>query len=130
MRHREAMVGKLGIKRLDVAQRRIAGGRIAHMPDAAAAVQFAHDVVAVEIAGDMAERPVGVEIFAVEGGDARRFLPAVLERVKAKRDEARRVVGAPNSENSALLAQFVVIERVGRQVHGGLCCRGGESRAI
>ena len=44
-----------------------------------------------------------------------RFLAAMLQRVKAERDEARRIVGAPYAENAALLAQLVVIERIGRQ---------------
>ena len=54
---------------------------------------------------------------AVEAGDARRFLAAMLERVEAERDEARGVVGAPDAEDAALLAQLVVVERIGRQ-HG------------
>ena len=52
---------------------------------------------------------------AVEAGDAGGFLAAVLERVEAERDEARRALGAPDSEDAALLAQLVVVERVGRQ---------------
>ena len=75
----------------------------------------ADDVVAVEIAGDMAHRAVRVEMLAVEAGDAGGFLAAVLERVEAERDEARGVVGAPDAEDAALLAQLVVVERIGRQ---------------
>ena len=63
----------------------------------------------------MAGRPVRLEVGAVEAGDAGRFLAAVLERVQAERDEARGVVGTPNAENPAFLAQLVVIERIGRQ---------------
>ena len=115
MRDREAAFGELGEQRLDVAQRGFAGGRIADMADGRAAGQPAHDVVAVEVAGDMAHRAVRVEMLAVEAGDARRFLAAVLERVQAERDEARRIVGTPDAEDAALLAQLVVVERIGRQ---------------
>ena len=52
---------------------------------------------------------------AVEAGDPGRFLAAMLERVEAERDEARGVVGAPDAEHAALLAQLVVVERIGRQ---------------
>ena len=109
-------------KRLDVAQRGLAGGRIADVADRGAAGELADDVVAVEIAGDMAHRAVRVEMLAVEAGDARRFLAAVLKRVEAERDEARRIVGAPDAEDAALLAQLVVVERIGRQ-HGPSCPR-------
>ena len=36
------------------------------------------------------------------------FLAAVLQRMEAERDEARRIVGAPDAEDAALLAQLVV----------------------
>ena len=77
--------------------------------------RLADDVVAVEVAGDMAHRPVRMEMLAVEGGDARGFLAAVLERVQPERDEACGIVGTPDAENAALLAQLVVVERIGRQ---------------
>ena len=63
----------------------------------------------------MSHRPVGVVVGAVEADDAGGFLAAVLQGVKPKRDEARGVVGAPDSENTAFLAQLVVVERIGGQ---------------
>ena len=64
----------------------------------------------------MAHRPVRVEMRAVEAGDAGGFLAAVLERVEAERDEAGGVVGAPDAENAALLAELVAqVERIGGQ---------------
>src|SRR4029453_17355734 len=72
-----------------------------------------HDGVAVEIAGDMAECPVRVEMLAVEAGDARRFLSAMLQCVQSERNEARGVLGGPDAENAALLVQFVVVEWIG-----------------
>jgi len=122
---REPARGELGEQRLDVAQRGLACGRIADMADGGPAGEPANDVVAVEISGDMAHRPVGVEMLAVEAGDPGRFLAAVLERVEAERDKARGIVGAPDAEHAALLAQLVVIERIGRQhrVPARQCCR-------
>ena len=60
-----------------------------------------------------------MEMLAVEGGDPRRFLAAMLQRVEAERDEARRIVGTPDAENAALLAQLVVFEWIGRQHRPG-----------
>ena len=106
------------------------------MADRGAAGERPHHLVAVEIAGDMAHRPVGVEMGAVEAGDSRRFLAAVLERVQAERDEACGILDTPDAENPAFLAQLVVIERMSRKhvpalgtlkleasyrVAGGLC---------
>src|SRR3546814_2258561 len=63
----------------------------------------------------MAHRAMGVEILAVEGGDARGFLSAVLQGVKAQRDNRGGAVGAMNTKYAALLAELVVVERMGRQ---------------
>ena len=54
MGDREAARGELGEQRLDVAQRRLAGGRIADMADRGAPGERADHIVLVEIAGDMA----------------------------------------------------------------------------
>jgi hypothetical protein len=45
----------------------------------------------------------------------------MLQRMEAERDEARRIIGAPDAEYAAFLAQFVVVERIGRQ-HGSASC--------
>ena len=99
MGDREAARGELGEQGLDVAKRGLAGGRIADMADRGAAGEAADDVVAVEIAGDMAQRAVGMEIAAVPAGDSGRFLAAMLERVKAERDEAA-ALSAPQMPNT------------------------------
>ena len=104
---REAAVVELGEQWLDIAQRRLAGRRIAHMADRRAAGQLAHDIVAVEIAGDMAHRAVRVEMRSVIAGDAGGFLAAMLQRMKPERDEARGIIGTPDAENPALFAQLV-----------------------
>ena len=63
----------------------------------------------------MPHRPMRVEVLAVEGRDAGRFLSAVLKCVQAQCDEAGRILGAPYAEYAALLAQLIVVERIGRQ---------------
>src|SRR5947209_1141363 len=85
------------------------------MADGGAAREHAHHLVAVEIAGNVAHRAVRMKMLAVEAGDSRALLAAVLKRVQPKRDEARRIVGTPDAENAAFLVQLVVVERVGRQ---------------
>jgi hypothetical protein len=121
----EAAVVQFREEGLGVADARTAGCRIAHVPDRGRARKHGDDVVAVEIAGDVAHRLVGMEMLAVEAADSSRFLAAVLQRVEPQCDEARRMVGTPDSENAALLAQLVVIERIGRQhVPGPKLLRG------
>src|SRR3546814_12073495 len=86
-------------------------------------------LVAVEIPGDMPHRPVGVEVMAVPTGDARGFLAAMLERVKAKGHHGGGGFSVEDAENAAFLTQFVVVERAGRK-HGFLMvhCRSEERR--
>ena len=80
--------------------------------------QRANHLVAIEIACDMAHCAMRVELAAVERGDPRRLLPAMLERVEPERDQSRRrAVGAGHAEHPALLAQMVVVEGVGGE-HG------------
>ncbi len=55
---------------------------------------------------------MGVELVAVEAGDPRRFLPAVLERVEPERDQRGGALGPGYAEDAALFAQLVVIEGV------------------
>ncbi len=115
MGDREAARGELGEERLDVAKRRLSGGRIADMADCGVAGELADDVVAVEIAGDVAHRAMRVKGAPVPGGQAGRFLAAMLKRVEAQCDDGRGGLGAPDAEDAAFLAQFVVIERIGGQ---------------
>jgi hypothetical protein len=75
--------------------------------------QLADDVVAVEIAGDMSHCSMCVIIRSIEANDPRRLLAAMLEGVEAEGNETGRRVGAPDSENAALLAEFIVVKRVG-----------------
>ncbi len=112
--------GQFGEQRLDVPQRRLAGRRIAVVADRDVALQPGDDLVRIEVAGDMAHRAVGVEVLAVEAGDARGFLPAMLERVQPERAQRRRAVGPVDADDAAFLVQviavFVAGEGVGRDV--------------
>ena len=117
VRDREAARGELGVQRLDIPERRLASRRIAVVADGDVARQRANDLLAVEIARDMPHRAVGMEGAAVEGGDPRRLLAAVLQRVQAERDQRGGTVIAVDADNAALLVQFVVIEWVGGE-HG------------
>src|SRR3546814_4079297 len=106
----------IGIERLDVAERGFPRRRIADVPHRDVAGQRADDVVLVEIARDMAHRAMGVEMRAVEAGDAGGLLPAMLEGMETERHErGRRIGSARNPENAARFAQLVVIERIGGQ---------------
>jgi hypothetical protein len=60
-----------------------------------------------EVIADEAEVALGVELAAVEADDARRFLPAVLQRVEAERGERRGFGVAQNAEHAALFMQRV-----------------------
>ena len=129
MGDREAAGGELGEERLDVAQRRLAGRRIADMADRRAPGEGADHAVLVEGVGDMAHRAVAVEAGAVIAGDAGRFLAAMLERVEAQCGHRGGGVGAPDSEHAAFLAELVVvigagIERIGGE-HGCPRARAG-----
>src|SRR3546814_9342676 len=84
MRDGETARTQFRIKRLDIAQRCLARCGIADMAAGGGAGKAPNHLVAVEIPGHMPHRPVGVEVMAVPTGDARGFMAAMLERVKAK----------------------------------------------
>ena len=115
MGEREAAGGQLGVERLDVAQPRTAGGRIAGVADGAPARQAAQHLGLGEIVADKADMAFGVELLAVEGGDARRLLTAMLQGVQAERSDRGGVVGAEDAEDTTLFVQLVVVSGVGRE---------------
>ena len=115
VRDGEAAGRQVGIERLDVAQRGLARGRIADVPARDLTAQARHDLVAVEIARHMPHRAMAVEMLAVPAGNAGGFLSAMLQRVQPERDERGGPVRAGHTEDAALLAQLVVVERIGGQ---------------
>jgi hypothetical protein len=71
----------------------------------------------------MAHRAVRMEFAPVEAGDAGGFLPAMLERVQAQRDQCGGTVRACCAEDAALLVKVIVVERVrGQHIWGLAWC--------
>src|SRR5438477_4027542 len=113
----EAAKFEIGEQRLDIAQGSLAGGGIAHMADPGMALQAGDDGLGGEVVGDMAEGAVGVELPAVEGDDADRFLSTVLQGMKSEDASRGRLFDAENPYNTAFLLQLVVVEGVGADRH-------------
>src|SRR5690606_3587561 len=103
--NRETTGSKVGKERLDISQRGFTRCRIANMADRRRAGELAHDVVAVEIARDMPQRAMRMELPAVEGGDTCRLLAAMLQRMKAERNHGGGAIGAMDAKDAALLAE-------------------------
>ena len=101
-------------QRLNVAENGLACRGVAIVADGRVAREFLDDVAAVEIVAHQAERPVNVELSAIEADHAGRFLAAMLQRMQAERGMRRRVRRTPDSEDATLLVQLVVIERMCR----------------
>ena len=64
----------------------------------------------VEDVVDQAHGLVDADLRAVGGGDARRLLPAVLQRVEAEVREAGRLGMAEDPEQAALVAEMIVVD--------------------
>ena len=110
MGDRKAARLELGEQRLDVAQHRLAGGRVADMADGGLAGKAVDDGGAGEVIADETLAPLGMKALAVEGDDAGRLLAAVLQGVQAERDDRRRVGVAEDPEDAAFLVQAVLVE--------------------
>ena len=100
----EAAGIELGEQRLHVAQNGFAGGRIADVTDGGVARQAVDDLTARKRVADETKAPFGMELLAVEGDDAGRFLAAVLQRVQAERGDGGRIGVAENAEHPAFFA--------------------------
>jgi len=84
------------------------------MADGERAGQRFHEALAGEIVAHIAEAARRVEAkFRVVADDAAGLLAAMLQRVKPEGHEIRGVREADDTEYAALLAQLVVVERVG-----------------
>ena len=109
MRDREAARVEFGEQRLHVAQDRRAGRGVAYVADRGGARQALDRRRIGEVIADQPEPPLGVEAHAVEGDDARRFLPAVLQRVEPERGDRRRIGVAENAEDAAFLVETILV---------------------
>jgi hypothetical protein len=101
---------ELGKQRLHIAQDRFARGRIPHMPHRHVAGQLLHDTRIGEVIADETEMPLGKELPSIEADDARRFLPAMLQRMEAERREGRGFGVAQNAEHATLFVQRVAMK--------------------
>ena len=95
-------------KRLHVAQAGAAGRGVARMADGAVAVQALHHGRLGEGVADQPDMALDVELRAVIGDDAGRFLAAMLQRVQAERDDRRGVLPAENAEHAAFVVEMIV----------------------
>ena len=121
---RQAARLEFGEQRLDVAQRGLAGRRVAHMADGGLAGQALDRRGAGEMIADQALAPLGMEPRSVEGDDARRLLSPMLQGVQAERHDRRRVGMAENAEDAAFLMQPVFLEIDARRRSAELRNRG------
>ncbi len=110
VRHGEAAGGEFGEERLHIAQDGFARRRIAHVPQSGGALETADHLLGREVVAHQPQAPLGLEALAVEGNDARRLLPTVLQGVEAQCGERSGVRVAVDAEYAALLAQPVGIE--------------------
>src|SRR3546814_1922145 len=110
-RQGEAAAGEIREQRLDVAQRRLAGGRIAVVTDGGVAGEARHDAFGGEDIADQAKVAVSVEVLPVEGDDAGRFLTPVLQGVQAERGQRGGILVAEHAEDPALVVELVVVAR-------------------
>ena len=101
---------EFGEQRLDVAQRGLAGGRVADVADGRFARQAVDRRGAGKMIADQALPAFGMESRSVEGDDARRLLSAVLEGVQPERDDRRGVGMAEDAEDAAFLVQPVFFQ--------------------
>src|SRR6476469_7046310 len=106
----EAADLEFGEERLDVAQDRLAGRRIAHMAYGGAAGQALDHVALRERVADEAEAALRMVALAVECHDACGFLPPVLESMQAERRDRGGLGMAEDAEDAAFLPQPVAVE--------------------
>ncbi len=109
MSDREAARLEFGEQRLDIAQDRVAGGRIAHMADRRPPRQAVDGRAAREVIPDQPLPALRVEPDAVESDDAGSLLAAMLQRVQPERDDRGGVGVIEDAEDAAFLAQPVAV---------------------
>ena len=111
MRHRKTAKFKIRIKRLHIAQRRFARGRIAIMPHRMWPAQRCNNLGFPEIIANQAKPLMGVEQPGlIQRDNARRFLAAMLQRMQPKRGQCRCVATIPHAEDAAFFMRLVILE--------------------
>jgi hypothetical protein len=108
VRDRKAAGVDIGIERLNVFECRLACRGIAVVPDGHRAFEPVDDIRVVEVVADEAEVALDVELLAIIGDDAGRFLSAMLQGVEPERRDRCCVWMSEYTEHAALFAQPVV----------------------
>ena len=103
---------EIGEQRLHVAHRHLAGRGIAHVADGRMAAEPPITSLELKFSPTWPMAAMGVELLAVIGDDAGRFLAAMLQRMEAERRQRRRFGMAEDAEHAALLVQMVVVQRI------------------
>src|SRR6476646_2939988 len=88
------------------------------MSDRVGAAQILGVAFFAEDISHQADMALGDELSSIEGNDAGRFLPAMLQGMQAERGQCPGVFVAENAENPAFFMKFVV-ERGGHRAGVG-----------
>ena len=102
---------------LGVEQRRVAGGGVARVADGHVAGELGEHVVGEDFRDQAHALDVG-EVLAVGGGDAGRFLAAMLQGVEAEIGLARGVGMAVDGDYAAFFVELVDRRDPGRRDQG------------
>ena len=103
---------KIGKQRLDVAEHRLAGRRIAVVANRGEALEAVDDLAVSEIVADEPKGAVIVKLLTVEANDSGRFLATMLERMQPQRRMGGRIAVAVDAKDPALFVEVIVFERV------------------
>ncbi len=110
MAERQAAHVEIGEQRLNIPQRGFSHRGIAHMANGRRARQAVDYGLFVEVVAHQAKAALGVKLAAVEGHDAGRFLPPVLQGVQPKSCKGCGVGVIEDAENAALLMQLIAAQ--------------------
>src|ERR1700752_163026 len=95
--------------RLRIHQRRIAGRRIARVPDCRRARQRRNHLRRKNLL-HVSERLVHAHVRAIGRGNPGRFLPAMLQRVNSEIRQLRRFVIPEDAEHAAVIVEPILVE--------------------
>ena len=107
VRDGDEALGRVDANGLRVEQRRVAGSRVARVADGHVAGQLGEHFFGEDV-GNQAHALDVREVLAVGGGDAGRFLSAMLQRVEGKIGLTGCVGVAVDGDDAAFFAKFVV----------------------
>ena len=124
VRNGDQALGGLHANGLRVQQRGVACRRVARVADGHRPGQLAQHVVGEDLRDQAHALDVG-QVQSVGRGDARRLLPAMLQRIEAEIGLARGIGMAVDGDDAALFAQLVS----GRRRHGQGLLLDGQTRA-